>query len=527
MPTLIERLAGAVKGFRTGAGGQLQTAAVAPLTRDFIAGVTGGLSMKRLGRILDEADGGDILEQHRLFMMMEDRDDHIHAELSKRRRALLGLEWQIMPGVVGDKTAEAVAQEVREQFDQLPDFEDLILDLADAIGHGFACLEIEWGWDGKLHLPVAFHHRPQTWFTLSEDRAELRFRSLTSGIWGDELQPLGWIVHRHRAKSGWLARSGLFRTLAWTWLLKAYCRGDFAEFLEIHGLPLRVGKYPAGASDEELRTLRMALSALGHDAAGIIPDGMLIEFEEAASGSEKPFVAMHDICERGQSKAILGGTLTSQADGKSSTNALGRVHEEVRQDILAADSRQIATTISRQLLAPLAVLNVGVTDARQLPYLQFDTGDAADLQEMATALPALATVMKISARWAHDRCRIPMPEEGEEVLAAPAAKVPAAGQAPAAGLTALVAALAAAAPRAQADPQLELDAAEAQDMDAAMEQLLAPLFTELRGGLPPEELLARLADLYPRMDATALQELLARAIFAAELHGRLAAQQGR
>ncbi|MCY9814236.1 phage portal protein family protein [Aeromonas caviae] len=39
-------------------------------------------------------------------------------------------------------------------------------------------------------------------------------------------------------------------------------------------------------------------------------------------------------CEHSMSKAILGGTLTSQADGKSSTNALGNVHNEVREEAL-------------------------------------------------------------------------------------------------------------------------------------------------------------------------------------------------
>ena len=49
------------------------------------------------------------------------------------------------------------------------------------------------------------------------------------------------------------------------------------------------------------------------------------------------------------SKAILGGTLITQADGKTSTNALGEVHNEVRHDILTSDAAQIAATITRQI----------------------------------------------------------------------------------------------------------------------------------------------------------------------------------
>jgi phage gp29-like protein len=50
---------------------------------------------------------------------------------------------------------------------------------------------------------------------------------------------------------------------------------------------------------------------------------------------------MIDWCERTESKVILGATLTSQADGKTSTNALGNVHNDVRHDILVADARQL------------------------------------------------------------------------------------------------------------------------------------------------------------------------------------------
>jgi phage gp29-like protein len=61
--------------------------------------------------------------------------------------------------------------------------------------------------------------------------------------------------------------------------------------------------------------------------------------------------------ERSMSKAILGGSLTSQADGKNSTNALGNVHNEVRQEVRDADLRQLAATLIRDPVYPLYALN--------------------------------------------------------------------------------------------------------------------------------------------------------------------------
>lgn len=115
---------------------------------------------------------------------------------------------------------------------------------------------------------------------LAPDFQTLRLRDATPE--GQELWPWGWIVHRHASVSGWASRQGLFRVLVWTFLLKLYARGDFAEFLEIHGLPLRVGKYPAGTDEEEIAALLAALRDIGHDAAGAILDTMLVEFHEAA-----------------------------------------------------------------------------------------------------------------------------------------------------------------------------------------------------------------------------------------------------
>ncbi|WP_429118915.1 phage portal protein family protein, partial [Aeromonas veronii] len=102
-------------------------------------------------------------------------------------------------------------------------------------------------------------------------------------------------------------------------------------------------------------------------------------FQNAASGQADPFVVMMEWCERSMSKAILGGTLTSQADGKSSTNALGNVHNEVRQEVRDADLRQLAATLTRDLVYPLYALNgKSYQGPRRSPRLEFDVTEPED-----------------------------------------------------------------------------------------------------------------------------------------------------
>ncbi|EPE7260183.1 phage portal protein family protein, partial [Pseudomonas aeruginosa] len=148
--------------------------------------------------------------------------------------------------------------------------------------------------------------------------------------------------------------------------------------------------------------LLRAVTGLGHAAAGIIPESMSIDFQEASKGSAEPFMAMMRWCDDSMSKAILGGTLTSQtSESGGGAYALGQVHNEVRHDLLAADARQLAATLSRDLLWPLLVLNrSGNLDARRAPRLVFDLKDRADLAAMATSLPPLVKLgVQVPVNW--------------------------------------------------------------------------------------------------------------------------------
>jgi phage gp29-like protein len=131
-------------------------------------------------------------------------------------------------------------------------------------------------------------------------------------------------------------------------------------------------------------------------------------------------------CERSQSKAILGGTLTSQADGKSSTNALGNVHNEVRQELRDSDLRQIASTITRDIIYPLWMLNGRAAgDPRRHPKYRFDTSEPEDIATYSERLPGLVSLgMRIPQAWAHEKLMIPQQEGDEPILGMPQQPTP-------------------------------------------------------------------------------------------------------
>ncbi len=507
--------------------GKPQTAGVTGLAREFAEHPSRGLTPARLAAILEEAEQGDIQAQCDLYADMEEKDGHIFAEMSKRRRALLALPWSVEPPPEATAREERAAADIEAQLKEL-DLDDILLDMADAIGYAFSLQELEWKRiDGTWHPRVTW--RPQRWFRVAGDEIRLRDGSGE----GAPLRPGNWICHIHKARPGYLARAGLHRTLAWPYLFKAYSVRDLAEFLEIYGLPARIGTYPSGASDKEKRTLLRAVMGIGHDAAGIIPEGMMIEFKEAAKGGKDPFEYMVDWCERTQSKAILGATLTSQTDSGSGAYALGNVHLEVMRDLVESDARQVEKTLTRDLVWLLAVLNSPITDPRRAPRFVFDTQQPEDLKLYSEALPKLVEVgMQIPAAWAHERLRIPEPDQGEAVLRAPAA--------PASGSTAPTAASARLEPPEHC-PHCAASKAAGQDRPDLAEHFAATLemdanamSTEMVEAIRRivdeagtwEDLQDKLLAAYGQMDPERLAAVMRLGFAAAELGGRFEGQEG-
>lgn len=504
-----------------------QTARVGLIPRPLGNHPANGLTPARLAGLLLEADGGSLSAQAALAADMQERDAHLFAELNKRRRAVLTASWRLQPadgaGAADRKRIAALEDRLRDQLD----IESLLLDLTDGILKGYACAELQWGRaaDGWW-WPQAITLRDAEWFAV--DNAGLFGLQTPQGI--APLQPLGWLAHMHKSNTGYLGRSALARVLAWPYLFRHYASRDWAEFLEIYGQPMRLGRYPAAATAEEKSTLMQAVANIGHAAAGILPEGMSIEFQEATQGAADPFAAMVAWAEGAISKAVLGGTLTTQVDGKGSY-AAAQVHNDVREDLLMSDLRQIGSTLTRDLVRPVLALNTGVQAAARWVFALDETEDVAVWSD---ALPKLVEVgMRVPARWAAQRLGIPEPEGDEPLLAVAAAPAvtppPQAGEAvpaatPAAAssqsLPALLRAAPAAAPQDQPAPPDDV----ADQLAAAAAPRIAEWIDRIAAMADQAESLEALKGMvlaaYGSLPRDQLTQALAAATLTAHLAGR-------
>lgn len=504
-----------------------QTARVAALENTYIEGQLGGLTPARAAAILAAADSGDITAQHRLFEDMLDRDAHIFCEFDKRRMAPTALDWSIQAPEGASAAEKKVAAWVEDVLrNVVDDLEDVLSTMMDAVGHGFAPIELEWDLIEGERIPK-FHPRPQDWFRLSSNRRALRLADGSAE--GADLVTMGWIMHQHKkAKTGYISRMAMFRVLVWPFIYKSYGIGDLAEFLETYGLPIIMGKYFQGAAPEEKASLMRAVTALGHDARAIMPKEMEIEIAKVAgSGDGTPHLAMVDWAERAQSKVILGQVLSAEAKATGMGSGVADLQGEVRKDILRSDVRQLAGTLTRDLVYPLVAINKsGFDSLRRCPRFVFDLGEAEDLKAYADALPKLAEGgARIPVNWVHEKLRIPQADEGEAVFGAKPAVPPVVP-----GLSAAPgqqAALTAVNPAKVTDTADKMTPALASQADALVRTWIVEINDMLDQAQSLDEFRTWLLTRYSALPSDQLVTVMATALSAIELRGRTEVLSGQ
>ena len=175
--------------------------AAAQVTDKYSEYPSDGLTPVRLAEIFKEADAGDVLRQAELFEEMEEKDPHLFSQLQTRKNAVTGLDYEIIPFDSDDPRDKEIAEFVEAQLGGIEGFEDIMLDLLDAIGKGFAVSEIMWSYD-EGHVVVGdirSRHQKRFFWDSVDDSFKVRTQEAPEGI---ELPKNKFIVHKYKARSG-------------------------------------------------------------------------------------------------------------------------------------------------------------------------------------------------------------------------------------------------------------------------------------------------------------------------------------
>jgi phage gp29-like protein len=369
------------------------------------------LTPERLANVLIESANGDLEAYLVLAEELEEHDMHYASVLGTRKRALSACSITVSPASDEERDV-AIADAVREMFKGFDSY-CFLEDIMDAVGKGFSVHEIEWDTTGVPWKPKPRWKDPRHF---QVDRDTLSVFSYRDGSAdGVPLSPYSYIIHVHRNKSGAPIRNGLARLVAFGVMCKSYSFKDWMTFLEIYGIPWRIGKYSPGAPKEERAALRQAIISLGHDAGAIIPDSMAIDFLENASNSDGAlFRTLGNEIDAQVSKAVLGQTMTADAGG---SYAQATIHNLVRKDILTSDIQKVIQTITLQLITPFVKLNFGADTPLPTVSLLEPGGDSENLNVWTMAVSRMVdNGVRIEEAQVLERMGLDEPAEGARLL---------------------------------------------------------------------------------------------------------------
>jgi phage gp29-like protein len=383
------------------------------------------LTPRRLAEMLRDSEQNIPINYLELAEEMEEKDLHYLGVLGTRKRAVAQLEITV-EAADDSARSEADAKLVRDWLKR-EQLQMELFDILDAIGKGFSATEIIWDMSERQWMPGALKRRDPRWFRFDwVDGETLLLRDVGPDL---PLPPFKFIDHRHPAKSGTAIRGGLARAVAWSWMFKNYTIKDWVSFAEVFGMPLRIGKHDVGETEANIRKLAQAVSNIGSDAAAVISKSMEIEFLDGKRGSgggdpSALYRGLADYCDQQVSKVVLGQTATT--DAIAGGHAVGKVHNEVRRDILAADAVMLGATLNRDLVRPMVDLNNGPPPTGVYPKMRVGLPEAVDIKLLSDSLEILVPMgVKVPVKWVRDKLGAPVPDEGEEVLTAPPTAAPA------------------------------------------------------------------------------------------------------
>lgn len=242
--------------------------------------VASGLTPERLARVLRQATepGGDTREYLTLAEEIEERELHYRSVITTRKLALRAIV-PVVEAASDDKADVEIADAVRKLV-ATPAFRSVIVDLCDGLAKGYSVVEMLWSTSATKWSIAGFKWRDPRMFQFDRiTGSELRLRE-DGNIDGVPLRPATFIVHTPKLKSGMPIRGGLARVAMWAFMLKSFSLKDWMNFLDVYGIPWRIGKWHPGASKDDKSALLRAVANIAADGAAIIPQAMIIELLE-------------------------------------------------------------------------------------------------------------------------------------------------------------------------------------------------------------------------------------------------------
>lgn len=382
------------------------------------------LTPTSLKAAIGAANDGDVTQLIAIYTKMEEADTRVKTTLQTRRNAVAGRPWNIIAASDDPKDKE-IAEFVKGYIENIRGFKDSTKHLLNAVGSGYSVCEINWQTsldEGYKYTIPTLTDIPAGRFSFEESYAP----QLLNENFAEPkpLEPNKFIVFTYDAKAGLINRAGVMRSIAVLYMLKSFSTNDWARYSEIAGVPYRMGFYPQGANEDDIEIVRAALEDLGSDLSIMAPKGFDIEIDTVSGGSSTTFKSpqqgLIEWIDKSISQVVLGQTLTTDgSDGGSGSFALGKIHSDVKDDLLTDDADSLSTALTEQLITPIVNFHFGYDI--NIPKFQYDLTITPNLTEEIKIDKDLFKELglPVDKNYMYKKYNVPAPEEDAELLEVP------------------------------------------------------------------------------------------------------------
>ena len=296
-------------------------------------------------------------------------DAHLSAVMNVRRMKVTGKEFHIINNISGDVN-EDLTNIFQKQW-----FRDILNVMMDAVFFGTQLFELVMISEDEFKVNVIpkRNFEPQI--------SEFYIDSSQKNDGEDYTDYLHENLFEVTHSSG---EFGLVFKACPHALVKKDVMAFWAEYTEIYGMPIRIGKTNIRDKDRA-QELSSSLRDMGSSAYAVLDETEELEFlESSKSTNHEIYSKRAEFANSEMSKIILGQTMTTD-DGASLSQS--EVHERVMSSIEMADLKWIDRWITRVLIPRMRLL--GFLNLPEADEFNFDLKQTLDVQaqfDMITSL---------------------------------------------------------------------------------------------------------------------------------------------
>lgn len=373
------------------------------------------LTPESLSRMLDQFHAGHLRNASLMWDSIERRDDVLAGVVSKRKKAVTRLQWEIL--TVEDSQESQEHRKALEYFynnlsvthacDQniSGGFSLLVRQMMDAVAKKYAVHEIIYmpqNTNDGIHLTASFRFVPLWYFDNTEGRLRFMQNEYPSTSFLN-LDPGAWLVS---------TGEGLMEASSIAYLFKHLPLRDWLVYCERNGMPGIKAVTDALPNTPEWEVAREAVENFSAEFHALMSRGCEIEAIDLTARGAIPYQALIERMDRAMISLWRGCDLSTL----SSTHSTGVTIQQAETDLIEDDdARQISETLNNQV--DRHVIQYLFKTEQPKAYLHIKARDRRDrVQDLSIYQTLFNMGLDLSKSDLREKFGIPQPNAVDELL---------------------------------------------------------------------------------------------------------------